>query len=453
MYDLAVVGFGATGVSFLRQLHSHIYEQDMGPVSVALISPTDSFSSGLAFGQAESFHKVNTPPELMGIEPEDPKGFASWLRQRTGKEERYPARLTYSQYLKEVYGSMSLGKRDRLCIEEYLDTAVDIDTSSGNPVVFLDGGGKVHARRVVLALGAVTSPTFSANTGLQPILPSSISDISAPEVALVAGTGLTAVDCVRSLVKKDCQSIHWFSRSGYVPTVISRQAKYEPVAFTWGGIKSELNKRERGERLSRIVSLLRREVACMRNPELIRADELRSKGDLCGYWNYLIERADKSDLPFQDTLFSTRYYAHKIWLKLSEEECLEFQKSFGAFWACWRHPIPMEVVEELNVYAKEGRLQLHRPVTPIKIKGGKYILETSRQTICADALIDGTGGTSDVRDVNSPLIRNLLARGLATAHPCGGLKVDGLTYGLKSNLSNSGIYCLGPLAKGSLFST
>lgn len=52
MYDLAVIGFGATGVSFLRQLHSHIYEQDMGPISVALISPVESFSSGLAFGQA-----------------------------------------------------------------------------------------------------------------------------------------------------------------------------------------------------------------------------------------------------------------------------------------------------------------------------------------------------------------------------------------------------------------
>lgn len=389
----------------------------------------------------------------MGVDPEDPQGFASWLRQRTGKSERYPSRLTYSQYLKETYRSLSLGSGERLCVKEYHRAAVDIDISNGHPVVFLDDKREVCARRVILALGSLTSPSFSDSAGLKPVYPSSVSTMATPVSALVAGTGLTAVDCVRSLARKGCQSIHWFSRNGYVPTVISRQALYDPVQFTWANIKEGVNNRGRGARLGVVASLLRREMFYMRNPETLKADKLRVKGDLSGYWDYLIERADNSDLPFQDTLSSTRYYAHKIWQKLSEEECLVFQKHYGSFWSCWRHPIPMEVVEELNQYAKEGRLHLHRPVSPIKCQGGRYILETSSQMIRADALVDGTGGGGDMKRVASPLIHNLLDRGLAMPHPCGGLRVDGLTYALKNDFHMTGVFCLGPLAKGSLFST
>ncbi|MEH6560191.1 MAG: FAD/NAD(P)-binding protein [Marinobacter sp.] len=75
MFDFAITGLGATGVSFLRQLHSQLYEQELKPITVAVISPAESFAVGLAFGKAESFLKVNTPHELMSIDPEDPHGF------------------------------------------------------------------------------------------------------------------------------------------------------------------------------------------------------------------------------------------------------------------------------------------------------------------------------------------------------------------------------------------
>jgi uncharacterized NAD(P)/FAD-binding protein YdhS len=228
MFDFAIVGLGATGVSFLRQLHSQLYEQELKSITVAVISPPESFAVGLAFGKAESFLKVNTPPELMSIDPEDPHGFSAWMRRQPEVEERYPSRLKYSKYLKDIYHSL---KEDRkLNLHEYHSSAIDIDDLNGYQKIRLGTGQRIKAHRTVLTLGSLSAPTFSPQ--LQPVYPDQISMIETPSRALVAGTGLTAVDCVRSLVSKGCPSIHMFSRNGFVPTAITTEVNYMPNYFT-----------------------------------------------------------------------------------------------------------------------------------------------------------------------------------------------------------------------------
>ncbi|GHC17025.1 FAD/NAD(P)-binding protein [Aidingimonas halophila] len=451
MHDIAIIGFGATGVSFLYQLHSHIHEQDIKIVKVAIISPKESFSSGLAFGQAESLHKVNTPPELMGIDPEDPNGFSSWLRKHNQNFERYPPRLTYADYLRHIYHSMH--GDDKIKISEYHSLASDIDFAQGAQRVTLNNGQVVNAKKTVLTLGSLTAPTFSTNDGYHAIPPKAIPRLGTPETALVAGTGLTAVDCVKSLANAGCRSIHLFSRNGLVPTVISRSIEYSPEHFTWQKLKKALNQHERGERLPSVIKLLRMEIGRMRSPEVFRASELLNQGNVCGYWDYLLGRADQGDLPFQDTLCSTRYYAHKIWKKLGDNEKLDFQYNFGAFWSCWRHPIPAEVIRELNEYTRCGRLHIHCPVSSIKWRDGHYILETKNTMVRSNVLIDGTGGSFSIRATRSLLLQNMLAKGLCQPHPCGGLRIDNLTYAVLNDIGKTGIYCLGPLVKGELFST
>ncbi|MAL97055.1 MAG: hypothetical protein CL583_01270 [Alteromonadaceae bacterium] len=448
MYDIALIGLGATGVSLLTQLHSQLYEQDITSLHVAVISPAEGFGAGVAFGGAEAFHKVNTPPELMSIDPEDPRGFSARMRQQEVSSEKYPARLTYSQYLRFVYGSLS-GDR-KLKIAEYHGLAIDLEVSQKSQVVHLDDGRRVLARRVVLAMGSVSAPTFGPDSCISP---RAVSEIPCRANVLVAGTGLTAVDCVRSLARNGCSSIHMFSRNGFAPTVVSTAVNYEPEYFTWHNLKHVLSRHARGNRLPSVIRLLREEVRHMDDPEVFQAGRLLGRGDLCGYWEYLLDRSANGSLPFQDTLGSTRYFAHKIWRKLGEEERVSFQRSFGAFWATWRHPVPVEVVQELYQLVREGRLQLHRPIAPIKRTGRHYVLETERGTVMTEALIDGTGGSANMEKAESLLVRNLLRRGLAKAHPCGGLRVDTLTYAVINDREHTNLYCLGPLAKGALFST
>lgn len=451
MYDIAIVGFGAVGVSFLRQLHSHSYEQDLGTVRIAIISPAESFSSGLAFGRSDLHHRVNTPPELMSVDPEDPLGFSAWLKLRENTEGRYPTRLRYSQYLKETYEMLQ--KDEHFVIDEYHEEAIDLESIYGEKKIYLKSGKTVSTQRIVLALGAITSPVSLGEGSVEPTMPYKISSLNPSKNALVAGTGLTAVDCARSLLRHGCPEVHMFSRNGFAPSVITRQASYVPQNFIWQNIKIKTRNKPRGQRLPVIVNSLKRELINMDEPEFYRAQSLLQEKGLVDYWSYLLSRSENGDLPFQDTLASTRYFAHKLWRKLSVKERLEFQKKYGAFWANWRHPIPIGVISELKDYASQGRLFVHKSTSKTSLLNGRYQVETKKGVVKAESFIDGTGGTSLMHSTNSQLIRNLLNRKLAQPNPCGGLQIDNLTYSLLNSKNISHIYCLGPLAKGDLFST
>ncbi|OHY72798.1 hypothetical protein BCA33_19205 [Marinobacter sp. AC-23] len=63
-----------------------------------------------------------------------------------------------------------------------------------------------------------------------------------------------------------------------------------------------------------MIGLLRQELRNMRNPEFFHANRLLGEGNICSYWSYLLERANEGRLPFQDTIGTSRYFAHKVWL-------------------------------------------------------------------------------------------------------------------------------------------
>lgn len=447
MFDIAIVGFGATGVSFLYQLHNHL-DANGSNINIAVISPKDSFSSGLAFGQSAPFHKVNTPPELMGIDPEDPRGFSNWMRKNKIDKDKFPTRKTYSQYLKNIFENIKDDKA--LNLVEYYSAAIDIDVINGTNYIRLQDGKIIKTKQVVLALGSITVPMFKSISG---ILPKNIKESDSIKSALVAGTGLTAVDCVRSLARCGCENIHMFSRNGFAPTVISNSVEYMPEYFTWENLKKSFKEHQRGNRLPGIKRLLRNEISKMKNPEIFEANRLLNRKKLSEYWSYLLRRSDNCDLPFQDTLVSTRYYAHKVWQKLSDEEKLSFQRQYGAFWACWRHPIPVQVIKELIELVNEGRLSIHKSQMPLVKEHKDYILKTRDHTYRSSVLVDGTGGGLNITDAESPLLKNMVNKGLCKPNPCGGLCVDNLTFSVKNDIGTTSIYCLGPLAKGDFLST
>jgi len=87
-----------------------------------------------------------------------------------------------------------------------------------------------------------------------------------------------------------------------------------PNHFTWHNLKREFSQHGRGNRLPRVIGLLRQELRNMRNPEFFHANRLLGEGNICSYWSYLLERANEGRLPFQDTIGTSRYFAHKVWL-------------------------------------------------------------------------------------------------------------------------------------------
>lgn len=452
IYDIAIVGFGATGVSFLKYIQSFLHEQSISDLKIAVISDQQTFARGRAFGDAEDVHRVNTPPSMMSIQLEDPNGFVHWLAQM-GIKEKYPSRLLYAQYLQEIFNEIQKDTFFNLnCIYQQ---AIDIESIDEElSKIVLEDETWLYARQVVLSIGAVHDTPYQQIKD-RILLPNQIKHHSFKSVphVVVAGTGLTAIDCIRSLKHKGIEKIYVFSRNNKLPTPITTFNRYSPQIFIWSNIKKELINTKSGRRLRKLIVLLAKEFKLLDKNEFLIAEHLIKQQRYTEYFDFVIDQANHGEMVVQDILVSTRHYAHKIWKMLSDEERLVFHEKYNALWAVWRHPVPIFVIEDLAKFVKQKTIEIIS-VSRIEQDGQNVLI------ICKDGrvidvpyLVDGTGGSSQIANTENVLVRNLLDKNMAQVHPCGGIKVNTLNFRVIHSQPFQKLYCLGQLAKGSLFST
>lgn len=203
------------------------------------------------------------------------------------------------------------------------------------------------------------------------------------------------------------------------------------------------------------IRLLHKEFCLLRNDEEFKiAMSLLKKGNNAEYFYFLLEQAKKGNLPCQDTLVSTRPYMHKIWSVMTIKQKQKFLKKYGALWATWRHPVPYEVFYELSQASVNEKLKFHQIQTPPVYQDQKFSIRTSSGTLKSNYLWDATGANYNIKKMRNTLLENLLINKLIENHPCGGINIDPLTFQCKVNGNNiHGLYNIGPLSKGCLFST
>ncbi|WP_158020833.1 FAD/NAD(P)-binding protein [Chromobacterium sphagni] len=452
MFDLAIVGFGATGVSLLKQIQDEVYASGLRAPRIALFSPRAAFARGHAFGDADVIHKVNTPPSMLSVSNSEPVGFAHWMNAKGNANELYPNRLVYSKFLQETY--QDIARSGLLEIEEFHETVQVVTAQTPGYQLRSESGKTVTAHKIMLCLGSLHGTNFRQLSEQPGFIDhhTKFSKVKGGPV-LVAGSGLTAVDAFRSLNQGKNNEIHLFSRQGFAPTCLTKENRYIPVVLNWTTLLKEQNG---SVRLQYFLKTLKQE--CKRLPdggERIPAMQILREHRPAQYFEYLMERSQAADLPYQDILVSTRPYMHKLWRSMPIEDRISFNINYGAGWAAWRHPIPYEVIAELAAAAREQRLHIHQGKNSPYWENGQFVLETtSGKTIRAQNLVDGTGGTNRLDLIDSPLLRNLTEQQLIEAHPCGGIDIHPLTFQCQVNGKPvPGLYSLGPLNKGSLFST
>ncbi|TDR73896.1 FAD/NAD(P)-binding protein [Paludibacterium purpuratum] len=452
MFDLAIVGFGATGVSLLKQIQDEVYASGAKTPRIALFSPCADFARGQAFGDADAVHKVNTPPSMLSISNSEPAGFAHWMNAKGNANELYPNRLMYSDFLQETYRDII--SSGWLEIEEFRETVQAVKADTLGYQVHCESGQTVSAHKVMLCLGSLHGTPFKQLSALPGFIDHHSEFAKAKgEPVLVAGSGLTAVDAFRSLNHEKNNEIHLFSRQGFAPTCLTKENRYTPKVLNWGTL---LKEQHGSVRLQHFLETLKQECELLSDGgERVPAMQILRGLGPARYFEYLMERSQAADLPYQDILVSTRPYMHKLWRSMPIADRISFNINYGAGWAAWRHPIPYEVIAELAEAAREQRLHIHRGHKPPYWENGQFVLEsTSGKTIRARYLVDGTGGSNRLDAIDSPLLRNLNAQKLIEAHPCGGIDIHPLTFQCQvDGKPVPGLYSLGPLNKGSLFST
>lgn len=451
MYDIAIVGFGATGVSLIKQIQDEIYSLNLDKPKIAIMNPLNSFATGHAFGDADSIHKVNTIPNLLPVSSYEPDSFYHWLKKNKIITDNYPARLQFSRFLSQLYHQIN--SADTLHITEFHSSATSIAKAKDKFVIEDSNHQIIHSKTVVMCLGAKSSdnfPQFSTQKGF--IRHFKEYDDTDGKI-LIAGSSLTAIDAFRYAYSKGNQDINLFSRKGYLPTCISNSNQYHPVYLTWQNII--INTKKSGVILNTFIHLLNKEMGQLKVVgEFRQAMNLLQHGKHQDYFEFLLHRAQEGNLPCQDILVSTRPYMHKIWALMNIKQKQKFINTLGSIWAAWRHPVPQKVFEEIHEAIINNRLKFHKLISAPTFKKNKYIISTKKGTISSGTFWDATGGGNNLTLMKDGLLSSLKEKNLIEPCQSGGININVSTMEcIVNNQAVKGLYNLGPLNKGCLFST
>lgn len=436
IFDVVIIGAGFSGT----MVAVHLARTAPG-LRVLLADREGAFGRGIAYGTGLFLHLLNVPAAKMSAFPDAPDNFVEWLDfhrpafRSMGIEAMNPGdfvpRKIYGIYLRRLLDA-ARGSGTRM---EILPAQIsDIEPRDGLLHVTAESGKKFLARRAVLALGnfppgdpPVRDNSFHASPRYlsDPWSPETLQSISRNDDILILGSGLTALDLLVSLQSiKSRGIIHVISRHGLFPQV-HRHHQARPMWFA-----------DR-EFPTTIRALLHQ----------VRADVRRGATDGVD-WRAIID--------------ALRPHTQRIWQSLPINERRRFIRHLRAIWESHRHRAAPAVLAAKEALLDRSQLLIHRGrVQSIAdINPGLQVTLFNRamrrhHTIRVAYAVNCTGPECNYQKLKSPLVVNLLARGLIDPDPLFlGLNATsaGAVIDYLGNPSTE-IFTLGSAAKGMLFET
>ncbi|MGH9591843.1 MAG: FAD/NAD(P)-binding protein, partial [Bryobacteraceae bacterium] len=158
---------------------------------------------------------------------------------------------------------------------------------------------------------------------------------------------------------------------------------------------------------------------------------------------------------------SLRPAANSLWQALNLAERQRFLRHLKVYWDAYRHRMAPEIGDAIDRYRHEGRLQVHagRLLSVFRgVRGLEVSIAQRRAGVCrmeVDRIVNCTGIDEKYAESSRPLIRSLIAKGLASANALGiGFSADagGALIDREGQVSLR-LFTLGPPRSGDLIET
>jgi uncharacterized NAD(P)/FAD-binding protein YdhS len=389
---------------------------------VLLIERGARFGRGAAYATASPHHLLNVRGANMSALPEAPNHFLDWLGDSDADGElTFVTRDRYGQYLQALLRDAARQGSGRLVFEH--DEASGLIRQEGGWRIEMAMGRTLRADAVVLAIGNLPPPT---PRGVDTSLAESGRFIGEPWSwieanravqgdVLVLGSGLTAVDVALWVQdQRPGSAILALSRHGLLPRPHARAERSRPA------------------------------------PTGLAHTPL----DLAAW----VRRAGPHD--WRSAVDALRPHVQDIWRDWSLTQRRQFLRHLRPWWEVSRHRLAPQVDARLQDLRREGLFE---------VEAGRLLrLEPERDGVEAlwtprgggperrrrfAVAVNCTGPLSEVGRSTDPLVRGLLASGLARADDCGlGLDVDALSRPLGDDgQPSAGLFAVGPLTRGAVY--
>ncbi len=391
---IAIIGGGCSGA--LAALHLLGGQR---PVQIHLVEPRAIAGMGLAYSTDCIEHLLNVPARCMSILPSAPGDFLDWLGNDTGlpaDPDAFIARAHFGRYIADRLETARREARPNRKLLRHHAEVMDVTRERGCAILHLNGGARIEADFVVLALGNAPSRhlPFFPRAGTDARFfesawsPGALTVADARAEIMLVGSGLTAVDALVGLRANGHRGIvRMVSRRGLVPNQHLPFKKHAGLAASW-----------KPGTLRELVREVRRRVAAAEATgsswcEVI--DSLRRMTNRV--WSSFYTRRSRAVLSSGEDLLGCAPAPHG-------PSCGSRGRPGAAErkFACACRPYPARIAESPDTLRIE-------------------VLMRSQQTarFCAQRIINCTGSELDYRRVDSHLMRSLFAKGWLQANPPG----------------------------------
>jgi uncharacterized NAD(P)/FAD-binding protein YdhS len=430
MKRITIIGGGASGtllaINLLRCAGDHRLE-------VNLVEKRNTVGRGVAYSTDQDVHVLNVPAAKMGAYADDVGHFHQWL-ENNGLEYQPTAfvpRRIFGEYLRSCLEEAGRTKSSSVALNVFDDEAVDIDFDGRKAEVKLASGDTLYSEYVALAFGnflpphpSVADRSFTASPKYfqDPWEPHVFDRIKLDDAVLIVGTGLSMVDVTLQLTRHGHRGpINAISTRGLLPAV-------HKLGFTYPPFNDEISG---AARVTDILKTVRAHAA--------KADAIGSD------WRAVID--------------SLRPVTQQIWIDLPLAEKKYFMQHLSRYWNVARHRMPPAAAEAIDELRGTGQLQILKGrLEKISWEEGlgfdvRYTTLGLDQYVHADVIVNCIGSESRFDQIDSPLVKNLLAAGR--------IRCDDLKFGLDATpdgrlKSEDGepsemLYTLGTALKGILW--
>ena len=443
-YTIAIVGGGYIGAAAAI----HLTRWSRQPLDIVIIEPSAALGGGVAFSASDPDHRLNGPAGIHFIYPENTDSFTEWHAESGARaadpasvdaaERIFARRADFGTYMA---AELEVHRRDNpsdSTLTHRRDTAVGLTERDGRWRLALSSAATLDAEVVIVT-----------PCNLRPSLPASFQELAAhsaifanpwdltrfTEIApdakvLIVGTGLTMADVAVTLLRDGPRRrLTAISRRGLFPRP---QRSYPPAESLW--------------------ALLTRPVPAFVErhgvPKTVLAILRAHRRD--------VARLAAQGIEWQVAFDEVREAAYRLWPSLSPVEQRRFFRHLSPWYETHRFRLPPQVVEKLNTYLQDGRLEYRAGfVTDATADDGQLrvgLRARGQATVRSerfDAMINCTGPVRDPKRAGNPFLAHLIGEGFATASPFGmGLEVDAACRSLTAaGTAADNLHILGPLTR------
>ncbi|MET9343179.1 FAD/NAD(P)-binding protein [Nonomuraea sp. NPDC003804] len=434
---IAIIGAGAAAVGLLDALA--VSEAGMGAGEVTVFEPSAYLWRGRPYGPDLDSVLVNAPPAIMSIRHLDSGHYASWLGPERAAAhlddllgQPLVPRALYGEYLADTAEAALAALRERGWRTRVVAARVVAAArrAGGLRLTLRTEDGHDHpVDRVVLCVGG-GMPQDHYGLGGAPgfvgdpyPLAYTLDRVPAGAEVAVIGSGLTAVDVVVSLAARGhAGRITLVSRSGMLPHVWQRPLGHRPVHVIVERVEA-LCREHGGVTLDDLAGLLRAELAETGEDFARFTAELPAAGSEEPVWR-LRRQLDAVDDPrigrrvLQETAHTVGPY---VWRLLPEPDRERLRRHFRLATSMASPMVPVNAAALLRLF-ESGQLTMVAGVRKIEAVEGGFRVRGDGGDLNADVVVNAVNPPPQaVPRAAEPLVTCLLADGLATLHPSGGL--------------------------------